>query len=88
MRFNIDYLVIGNAYVILTRNDKIVVTSTDILSQFLKVLSLPLLRAYLTGTSVRSQGFLDRYELCLKEYLAHLFVDFKQPVCGVASAIV
>ncbi len=37
--------------------------------------------------SVRRHGFLDRPQLELSEYLAHLFVDVKRPACGIASAV-
>ena len=36
--------------------------------------------------SVRRQGFLDRLQLGLEESLAHLFVEFRRPACGIASA--
>ncbi len=36
---------------------------------------------------VRRHGFLDRPQLELSEYLAHLFVDVKRPACGIASAV-
>ena len=39
------------------------------------------------STIVRRQGFLDRLQLGLSEYLAHLLVDVKRPACGIASAV-
>ncbi len=40
-----------------------------------------------TALNVRRHGFLDRPQLELSEYLAHLFVDVKRPACGIASAV-
>ncbi len=41
----------------------------------------------MTMIIVRRHGFLDRPQLELSEYLAHLFVDVKRPACGIASAV-
>ena len=52
-------------------------------SQMYAVVKIPLGE----DPSVRRQGFLDRLQLRLSEYLAHLFVDVKRPACGIASAV-
>ncbi|WP_139052166.1 hypothetical protein [Roseibium sp. TrichSKD4] len=44
--------------------------------------------SFTVNNPVHRQGFLDRYGRCLREYLAHLFVDIRRPVCGVASGVV
>jgi hypothetical protein len=41
-----------------------------------------------TSTSVRRQGFWNRWLDDLEERLAHLFVDLKRLDCGIANAVV